>query len=476
MTETLHNLVKSVNGVLWGNLMTYFLLGIGVLYTLVLKFPQIRHFGHMWKVVFGGRKRNTEGEAGISSFQALCTSLAAQVGTGNIAGVATAVASGGPGAVFWMWVTALIGMATINAEAILGQLYRVRDEEGQLRGGPAYYIERGLGWRWLGVLFSISIIFAMPWVFNAVQTNSIVSGVTGAWNVSPHLVGLCVLAFTALVIFGGLKRIARVAEIVVPLMALGYLILALVVVFKNITLMPGVFKTVFSSAFHGVKPVSGGVLGYTIAQAFRYGVARGLFSNEAGMGSTPNANAVADVRHPARQGVSAMMGVFTDTIIICTCTAFIVLLSHSKGTPDLTGVQLTQFALSSEIGVWGSRFIAIALIFFAWTSILGNYYYGETNLLNLMDNKGVLLIFRLIVLGFIYFGAVNSVPLVWDMADMFNGIMAFINLFALLLLVVVVYKVSHDYTLARRMGDEDPWFDREAVKFRFANVELPERK
>lgn len=472
--EQLHSIVNAVNGVLWGNVMTYMLLGVGLLYTLILKFPQVRGFGHMFKVVFGGRRKATS--EGISSFQALCTSLAAQVGTGNIAGVATAVAAGGPGAVFWMWMTALIGMATIHAEAILGQVYRVRDEKGELRGGPAYYIERGLGWRWLGVLFSISIIFAMPFVFNSVQSNSIVSGVTGAWpTLSPSLLGLILVVITAVVIFGGLKRIAHVAELIVPLMAALYLLLALIVVAKNITLMPFVFRTVFEGAFKGVNPVAGGVLGYTVAQAFRYGVARGLFSNEAGMGSTPNANAVADVRHPGRQAYAAMMGVFMDTIVICTCTALIVLLAYDPAT-ELTGVQLTQFALSREIGTWGAKFVAIALIFFAWTSILGNYYYGETNIRNLNNGRTTLFVFRLIVLGFIYFGAVNKVQLIWDMADMFNGIMAFINLFALILLVAVVYKISADYDRRRRMGEEDPYLDREAIEYSFANVRLPKHR
>ncbi len=446
----LMEVVKFANGILWGKLMTWLLLGTGIFYSIRLGFPQFHHFRHTFKVLFGSRRSE---EGGITSFQALCTGLAAQVGTGNIAGVATALVSGGPGAVFWMWVTALVGMATIFAEAVLAQLFRVKNKDGTYRGGPAYYLEKGLGQRWMGVLFAISIIVAMPFVFNAVQCNSIVAGLRGAFfsnvkeggNIELYL-GIVVAGLTAVVIFGGLKRIAHVAEVVVPFMALFYILIALVVVIIHIQQLPAILVTIFKGAF-GIKQVAGGILGHTVAQAFRYGMARGLFSNEAGMGSTPNAHATADVKHPARQGFVAMIGVFTDTIIICTATAALILISGQLGSGE-TGVELTQLSLKTALGSWGPAFIAIALTFFAWTSILGNYYYGESNLMYLFPQaqKGPLLFsYRIAVLGMIIFGAVSSVPLVWELADFFNGLMALLNLVGILLLSGVVVKVLNDY-------------------------------
>ncbi|MDD2207302.1 MAG: alanine/glycine:cation symporter family protein [Aminobacterium sp.] len=443
------DIVKFANGILWGKLMTWLLLGTGIFYSIRLGLPQFRRFGHTFKVLFGSRKSET---GGITSFQALCTGLAAQVGTGNIAGVATALASGGPGAVFWMWVTALLGMATIFGEAVLAQLFRVKNDDGTYRGGPAYYLEKGLGQRWMGILFAISIIVAMPFVFNAVQCNSIVAGIRGAFfpntnggNTELYL-GIIVAAVTAAVIFGGLKRIAHVAEITVPFMAAIYIIIAIIVVVLNIHELPTIIADIFKSAF-GAKQVAGGVLGHTVAKAFRYGMARGLFSNEAGMGSTPNAHATADVKHPARQGFIAMFGVFTDTIIICTVTASLILISGQLGSGK-TGVELTQLSLKTTLGTWGPTFIAIALTFFAWTTILGNYYYGESNLMYLFPNaqkSSILLVYRIAVLGMIIFGAVSSVPFVWELADFFNGLMALLNLIGILLLSGIVVKVLKDY-------------------------------
>lgn len=463
--------ITAANGILWGNLMTYLLLGTGVLYTLALRFPQIRGFKHMWSVVLGGRKSN---EGGITSFQALCTSLAAQVGTGNIAGVATALVSGGPGAVFWMWVTALIGMATIFGEAVLAQVYRVKNDDGTYRGGPAYYLEKGLGQKWMAVLFAISIIIAMAFIFNAVQSNSIAAGLRGAWDFDPRYVAVGTIIMTAIVIFGGLRRIARVAEFVVPFMALLFIAASLYVTLINISQLPAVFGLIFEHAF-GPRQVAGGVAGYTIAKAFRFGVARGLFSNEAGMGSTPVANATADVRHPARQGYSAMMGVFVDTVVICSCTALIILLSGQLESGK-TGVELTQVAISSELGGFGIKFIGIALMFFAWTSILGNYYYGESNLVYIFPNctKPGMTIYRLIVLGFLYFGATTDVPVVWNLADFFNGIMAMLNLIGIILLTGIVVKVARDYDRKLAAGDLNPSIDRSLIKTTTVNIELPE--
>lgn len=453
----IQELVSEANGILWGKLMVWLLLGTGIFYSFRLGLPQIRHFGHMFKVMFRGR---TSAEGGITPFQALCTGLAAQVGTGNLAGVATALVSGGPGAIFWMWVTALVGMATIFGEATLAQVFRVKSEDGTYRGGPAYYLEKGLGQKWMGVLFAFSIIIAMAFIFNAVQCNSIAAGLRGAFNFNEVYVAGVTIIMTALVIFGGLRRIAHVAEIVVPLMAGLYILGSLFVVVTHISEIPAVFTLIFKSAF-GAKQVAGGVLGHTVAMAFRYGVSRGLFSNEAGMGSTPNAHATADVRHPARQGFTAMMGVFVDTILICTATAAIILLS---GTLDSgkTGVELTQIAIEATLGSWGPTFIAIALMFFAWTSILGNYYYGESNLMYIFPHcgKGGLALYRVMVLGMLMFGATSSVPFVWELADFFNGVMALLNLVGILFLSGIVVKMMGDYESQIKSGIDDPVIDR----------------
>ncbi len=455
----IQELVSVANGILWGKLMVWLLLGTGIFYSVRLGLPQIRHFGHMFKVMFSGR---TSAEGGITPFQALCTGLAAQVGTGNLAGVATALVSGGPGAIFWMWVTALVGMATIFGEATLAQVFRVKSEDGTYRGGPAYYLEKGLGQKWMGVLFAFSIIVAMAFIFNAVQCNSIAAGLRGAFNLNEVYVAGATIVLTALVIFGGLRRIAHVAEIVVPLMAGLYILGSLVVVVTHFSEIPAVFSLIFKSAF-GAKQVAGGVLGHTVAMAFRYGVSRGLFSNEAGMGSTPNAHATADVKHPARQGFTAMMGVFVDTILICTATAAIILLSGTLESGK-TGVELTQIAVEATLGSWGPTFIAVALMFFAWTSILGNYYYGESNLMYIFPNcgKGGLAIYRVMVLGMLMFGATSSVPFVWELADFFNGIMALLNLIGILLLSGIVVKMMDDYESQIKSGIDDPVIDRKA--------------
>jgi AGCS family alanine or glycine:cation symporter len=411
----------------------------------------------MFKVTLGGRKKSEHG--GITSFQALCTGLAAQVGTGNLAGVATALVSGGPGAIFWMWITALVGMATIMAEAILAQVFRVDNGDGTFRGGPAYYIEKGLGQKWMSVLFSVCIIISMAFIFNAVQCNSIAAGVYGGLGLDKRAVAVVVIILTALVIFGGLRRIARVAEIIVPLMASVYILTALYVVLTNISQVPSVIELIIENAF-GIRQAAGGVLGHTVARAFRYGVARGLFSNEAGMGSTPNANATAEVAHPARQGFVAMMGVFVDTIVVCTATAAIILLSGELESGK-TGIELTQIAVKASIGNFGTLLIMFAIFFFAWSSILANYYYGESNIGYLFPNigKNGMAVYRIIVLCMLYFGAVGDVPLVWEMADFFNGIMALINLVAILLLSGITCKVFTDYNNRRGTGELDPKAD-----------------
>ncbi|MGL5763517.1 MAG: alanine/glycine:cation symporter family protein [Plesiomonas shigelloides] len=438
-------LISFVNDLLWGSVLIYFLLGAGLFFTLRLGFLQIRHFGHMFSIL---RRSRRSDDSGISSFQALCTSLAARVGTGNLAGVAVALTLGGPGAIFWMWVVAFIGMATAFVESTLAQLYKTKDDQGNYRGGPAYYMEKCLGMRRMGVLFSIFLIIAFGLVFNAVQSNSIAQAMHVAFGVPQLGVGIGLVVLTAVIIFGGVRTIARVAELIVPVMALVYLLLALYVVGINISKLPDVIALIVKSAF-GWQEAAAGTLAYTISQAMINGVKRGLFSNEAGMGSAPNAAAAASPYppHPASQGYVQMLGVFMDTIVICTATAAIILTSGTLETGQgMSGIDLTQRALSTAVGDWGAIFIAVAVFFFAFTSIIANYAYAETNLVFLEHNGNKrLLMFRGMVLGMVIFGAVAELPIVWAMADISMGLMALTNLIAILLLSGTAIKLAKDY-------------------------------
>ncbi|WP_432451793.1 MULTISPECIES: alanine/glycine:cation symporter family protein [unclassified Agarivorans] len=448
----MNEVINWMNDVLWGNLLIYILVGSGVLFTIRTGFIQIRHFGHMFSVMKSSRKGDA---SGISSFQALCTSLAARVGTGNLAGVAVAITLGGPGAVFWMWLIAFLGMATSFAESSLAQLYKVKDSDGNFRGGPSYYMEQGLGKRWMGVVFAICLIVAFGLVFNAVQANSIASALNEAFGFDKVLVGLVLVAAAALIIFGGIRSVARFAELVVPVMALAYVLVALVVVVINIDKMPEVFSLIFRSAF-GFEEAGAGAF----AAAMMNGIKRGLFSNEAGMGSAPNAAATATPYppHPASQGYVQMLGVFIDTIVICTATAAIILLSYNESLAG-GGIALTQQALSSQVGAWGSYFVGVAIIFFAFTSIVGNYSYAETNLIFLEHNhKAGLWIFRLLVLAMVMFGAVVKIDIIWNLADVSMGLMAIVNLVAILMLSGVVVKLAKDYNRQLDAG-KLPCFD-----------------
>lgn len=453
------DLINLMNDLLWGSILVYLLVGVGIYFTVRLGFIQFRHFGHMFSVLKNSRKAD---KAGISSFQALCTSLAARVGTGNMAGVAVALTAGGPGAIFWMWLIAMLGMATSFAESTLAQLYKTKDDDGNYRGGPAYYMEKGLGMRWMGVLFSVFLIIAFGLVFNAVQANSIANAMSNAFGWNNLYVGIAVVLLSAIVIFGGIKRIARVAEMIVPIMALLYLALALFIMFSNLEKLPDVLMLIFKSAF-GLQEAAAGGLGYAIAQAMINGIKRGLFSNEAGMGSAPNAAASATPYppHPASQGYVQMLGVFMDTIVICSATVAIILMSgeYVGHATEVTGIELTQRALSSQVGDWGGIFVAVAIFFFAFTSIIANYSYAETNLIFLEHNhKAGLSIFRVIVLGMVMFGALASLPVVWSLADVSMGLMAIVNLVAIILLSGIVIKLAKDYN--RQLGEgKVPTFD-----------------
>ena len=453
------DLINLMNDLLWGSILVYLLVGVGIYFTVRLGFIQFRHFGHMFSVLKNSRKAD---KAGISSFQALCTSLAARVGTGNMAGVAVALTAGGPGAIFWMWLIAMLGMATSFAESTLAQLYKTKDDDGNYRGGPAYYMEKGLGMRWMGVLFSVFLIIAFGLVFNAVQANSIANAMSTAFGWDDLYVGIAVVALSAVVIFGGIKRIAKVAELIVPVMALAYLVLALFVMFSNLDKLPDVLVLIFKSAF-GLQEAAAGGLGYAIAQAMINGIKRGLFSNEAGMGSAPNAAASATPypQHPASQGYVQMLGVFMDTIVICSATVAIILMSgeYVGQATEVTGIELTQRALSSQVGDWGGIFVAVAIFFFAFTSIIANYSYAETNLIFLEHNhKAGLGIFRIVVLGMVMFGALASLPVVWSLADVSMGLMAIVNLVAIILLSGIVIKLAKDYNRQLSEG-KVPTFD-----------------
>jgi AGCS family alanine or glycine:cation symporter len=452
------DLINLMNDLLWGSILVYLLVGVGIYFTIRLGFIQFRHFGHMFSVLRNSRKADS---AGISSFQALCTSLAARVGTGNMAGVAVALTAGGPGAIFWMWLIAMLGMATSFAESTLAQLYKTRDNDGNYRGGPAYYMEKGLGMRWMGVLFSIFLIIAFGLVFNAVQANAIASAMNTAFDLERSYVGVGIVIISAFVIFGGIRKIARTAEIIVPIMALAYLLIAMYVMFANIEKLPDVLALIFKSAF-GLQEAAAGGLGYAIAQAMINGIKRGLFSNEAGMGSAPNAAASATPYppHPASQGYVQMLGVFMDTIVICSATVSIILMS-GEYVPhgEVTGIELTQRALTAQVGEWGGIFVAVAIFFFAFTSIIANYSYAETNLIFLEhNNKKGLVLFRIVVLGMVMFGSLATLPTVWALADVSMGLMAIVNLVAIILLSGIVIKLAKDYNRQLDAG-KVPTFD-----------------
>jgi len=446
-------IIDFLNTVFWGYILIYGLLIVGVFFTLKLKFLQFIHFKEMFKSV---SNKGADDSSGITPFQALMISLASRVGTGNLAGVAVALYLGGPGAIFWMWMVALVGMATAYSESTLAQLYKIKDENNAYRGGPAFYISKGLNSPLFASIFAISLIIAFGLVFNAVQANSITGAVSTAFDLDKSYIAIVIAALTALVIFGGIKSVAKIAQIIVPLMAGIYLLVALYVVMVNITVVPEILMTIIKSAF-GLQEAAGGVTGGVMA-AMMNGIKRGLFSNEAGMGSAPNIAAVAvpAPHHPSSQGFVQALGVFIDTILICTATAIMILLSgimdHGSG---VTGIELTQAALSVHIGDAGVYFIAIAIFFFAFTSIIGNYTYAENAFTYLgIGNKLGLLILRISVIGMVLWGSFKSVATVFNAADAAMGLMASINLVAIVLLSGTVVKLTKDFLEQRKEGKE----------------------
>ena len=453
-------IIDFLNTLFWNYVLIYGLLAVGIYFTFRLKLIQIIHFGEMIRAVRGSRSTD---KAGISPFQALTISLASRVGTGNLAGVAVALYLGGPGAIFWMWMVALVGMATAYSESTLAQLYKTRGPAGMYRGGPAFYISKGLGMPWLGAIFSVCLILSFGLIFNAVQANSIASAMEGAFGVPKLGVGIAVAAVAGVVIFGGLRKIALVAEFVVPFMAIAYLAVALYVVIVNFSAVPDVVMLILRSAF-GFEPAAGGVVG-GVAAAMLNGIKRGLFSNEAGMGSAPNIAACAtpDPHHPSSQGFVQALGVFIDTILICTATAIMILLSGVLDPGSgITGTELTQDALDVHIGAAGSYFIAIAILFFAFTSIIGNYSYSENAMIFLgIGGKTGLTILRSALLIMVVWGAYQSVATVFNAADASMGLMATLNLIAIVLLSGTVAKLTKDYFDQKRAGQEPVFHARD---------------
>jgi len=436
------SIIKQINGILWGPVMLFLLLGTGILYTIKLRFLQVRRLKDIFKQTFGGIfNKDNKGQDGISSFQALATAIAAQVGTGNLAGIATAIASGGPGAVFWMWVSAFFGMGTIFSEAVLAQTYSEKID-GEVTGGPAYYIKKGLGSKFLAGFFAVTIIIALGFVGNMVQSNSIGEAFNSAFEIPNIISGIIIAVLVGLIVFGGISRIASFAEKVVPFMAVLYIFGGLIIVLKNFNMILPAFKMIIQGAFNPAA-ATGGIIGATVKEAFRYGIARGLFSNEAGMGSTPHAHAVANVEHPAQQGLVAIMGVIIDTLVVCTFTALVILMTGVIDT-GMTGIALTQEAFTRGFGSFGNPFIAICLLFFSFTTIVGWYFFGEANVKYLFGKKS-LTIYRILVLAFIVLGTTMNVPIVWELADMFNGLMVIPNLIALLGMISLVAKTLNDY-------------------------------
>lgn len=448
--ENLVSIVTKINDQLWGPPMVTLLVGFGIVATIYLGFPQFRRLGQGIKLIFAdsGKQKNDKGS--MTSFQSLATSLASQIGTGNIGGVATAIVSGGPGAIFWMWVSGVVGMATIAVEATLAQKYR-QTRNGDLVGGPAYYIHQGFKNRGhagigkiLSAAFAVLLVIALGFVGNMVQSNSIVGAIDAAFNVPPILIGLVIAFCSALIILGGISRIAKFAEMVVPVMAAIYIVGAIAILFKFNDMIIPVFTAIFQGAFSS-QAVLGGTAGYAVRQAIRYGIARGLFANEAGMGSTPNSHAVANVQHPVQQGLVAMVGVFFDTFFICTATALIVLITGAQNS-NQEGVMITMAGFESAFGDFGAKFLAIALVFFAFTTIVGWYYFGEGNVKFLTGgNKNAIRIYQVMAIAFIFFGSFLNVELVWQLADMFNGLMVIPNIIGLFFLVRESKELFKDY-------------------------------
>lgn len=457
-----------LNGVLWSAPVIYICLGVGVLFSVLTRFLQVRLVKDMVRQLFRGKSS----DAGISSFQAFSVALSGRVGTGNIAGTATAIGFGGPGAVFWMWAIAFLGAATAYVESTLAQIYKVK-QDGEYRGGPAYYIEKGIGWKWFGVLFAIATVIALSFLMPGIQAFEIASSMNTAFNIAPWITGVALMVVLALIIFGGVKRIASVAQVVVPFMAIAYVLVSLIIILFNITEILDVFGLIFSSAF-GADAAFGGIIGAAIA----WGVKRGIYSNEAGQGTGAHAAGAAEVSHPAKQGLVQAFSVYIDTWLVCSATAFMILFTGAYNTeaPDgtmivenLPGVEAgsgyTQAAVESVLPGWGAGIVAISLLFFAFTTIMAYYYMAETNIAYLIRgkfNKQAMFLLKIALIGAVYFGCVKEARNAWAFGDIGLGLMVWLNLIAILMLAKPALQALKDYEAQRKQG-LDPVFDPEKL-------------
>ncbi len=457
----METVIGELNGIVWSSALIYLCLGAGLYFSLRTKFLQVRHFRHMLSLISEGKSS----AAGVSSFQALAMSLSGRVGTGNIAGVATAIAMGGPGAVFWMWLVAFLGAATAYIEATLAQIYKEKDANGLYRGGPAYFIEKAMGQNWYAWLFAVTTIIAMGFCLPGIQANSIVLASENAWGVAPLATALLIALGIALIVFGGVKRIARFAQFVVPFMAIAYILIALLVMVVNIEQLPGVIKLIVRSAF-GLEAGYGAIIG----MAIQWGVKRGIYSNEAGQGSSPHAAAAAEVSHPVKQGLVQAFSVYVDTLLVCTATAFMILLTGLYNVEGLQGEYLYQGLAGIEAGPayvqsafdtilpgFGPGILAISLFFFAFTTIVAYYYIAETNVMyiNRKNHRPwLVVVLKLLVLTSVMYGGLQSADVAWALGDLGVGIMAWLNIIAIIILQKPALLALQDYDAQRRLGKE----------------------
>lgn len=456
----INEIVGFINNVLWGNgqILIYLLLFAGCWFSVKLRFVQVLQFRYMFKVMKGSMQVD---KSGISSFQALCTGLSARVGTGNLAGVAMAISLGGSGAVFWMWIIALLGMATGFAESVLGQLYKVRDDKKEFRGGPAYYIRSGLNKPWLAITFSLCLFLGYGLTFSAMQANTIADALNNTFAISSHYSGLVIVVLAGCIVVGGLRSIARFAELIVPFMGLAFVATAVIVTLMNIQLLPSMFVDIFSSAF-GLTEAGAGALG----AAIKNGIQRGLYSNEAGAGSVPHAAAGASPvpNHPVAQGYVQMLGVFLDTMVLCSCTAVVILLSDINISGEMEGIRMTQDAMGAHFGAGGNYFVAAAISLFAFTSVVANYAYAESNLhLFKLDNKVGRICYTCIYLLMVFWGAGATLKEVWALADMALGLMTLVNIYAIVLLTPTIVNLTQDY-LAKLKTTDQPSFSLDDIE------------
>ncbi|TVT76881.1 MAG: alanine:cation symporter family protein [Denitromonas halophila] len=471
----MNEFVSILNSYIWSPALVYLCLGVGLYFSVRTRFMQVRGFNEMLRLIFEGRSS----ASGVSSFQALTIALSGRVGTGNIAGVATAITFGGPGAVFWMWTVAFLGASTAYIESTLAQIYKEKDDKGQYRGGPAYYIEKAMGQSWYAWIFALATAIAMGLLLPGVQANSIASGIQTAWGVEPAVSAAFVVVLLGFIIFGGIKRIALFAEIVVPFMALAYILVALVIVLLNVEQVPSMVALIFKSAF-GLEAGFGAVLGLAV----QWGVKRGVYSNEAGQGSGPHAAAAAEVSHPAKQGFVQAFSVYIDTLFVCSATAFMLLSTGKYNVMGADGVAIvnnlpgveagpayTQAAVESMLPGFGSTFVALALSFFAFTSIVAYYYIAETNIayINRKVHRGWLyFVLKLGLLAAVTYGSVRTAGAAWDLGDVGVGIMAWLNIVAILILQKPALLALKDYESQKKAGKE-PVFDPDALGIKNAS-------